>query len=105
MKIKIIGILVCVMFLTTGVVSAINTNETESEYSSGNRLFIIGRMEEIDFSGSYIDFEITNFVIIKDGKDFYKYNNGETIRFFAPMIGVLFNKNVIGFFSGWEIIE
>jgi len=105
MKRKIIGILICILFLTTGVVSASNIIETDNETIRGDRLFVIGRMEEIDYAGSSIDFIVSNFVIIKDGKDIYKLNNGETIRFYAPMIAVLFNKNVIGFFSDWEILE
>ena len=69
------------------------------------RINIFGRMEQIDFAGSSVDFKIITFVIIKDGEDIYKLNNGETIRFYAPMIGLLFNKIVIGFFSDWEVLE
>ena len=105
MKNKIVGILICILFLTSGVVSATNTICKQTEISRGDRLFVIGRMEEIDFAGSSIDFIVTNFVIIKEGKDIHKLNNGETIRFYAPMFAVLFNKNVIGFFSDWEILE
>jgi hypothetical protein len=109
MKKKIIGFLICILFFTTGVASAANSvvinNENNIEEIRGNRLLIFGRMEKIDFYGDSIDFKIISFVFIKDGKDIYRFNNGETIRFFAPMVGVLFNKLVIGFFSDWAIIE
>jgi hypothetical protein len=105
MKKRILAILVCVLFLTTGIVSASNSLCIEGENSRRDRLFVIGRMEEINFNGSSIDFVVINFVIIKDGKDVHKLNNGETIRFYAPMFAVLFNINVIGFFSDWVILE
>ena len=105
MKRKLIGILVCFLFLAAGVVSATDTIELNSNEASDSRLFVFGRMEQIDYAGSSIDFVVSNFVFIKDGKDVIKFNNGEKIRFFSPMIAMLFNKNVIGFFSNWEILE
>ena len=102
---KIIGILIFVLFLTTGVISATNTIEIENEKNRGDRLFVFGRVEQIDFAGSSIGFKVINFVLIKDGKDIFKLDNGEIIRFFAPMIGLLVNKIVIGYFSNWEILE
>ena len=106
---KIIGILVCMLFLTTGFASAtgqINIhNEKNIEEPIGNKLFVFGRMEQLDFAGSSIDFEVISFVFIKDGKEIYKLNNGEIIRFYAPMIGLLINKILIGYFSSWEILE
>lgn len=105
MKRKLIGILICFLFLMAGVVSATGTIEINRKEANGSRLFVLGRMEQIDYAGSSIDFIVSNFVFIKDGNDIYKFNNGEKIRFFAPMIAMLFNKNVIGFFSNWEILE
>ena len=99
------GIMIGVMLLLTGVVSATYTIEIDNEKSRGDRLFVFGRMEQVDYAGSSIDFKVVHFVLIKDGKDIYKFNNGETIRFFAPMIGLLINKIVIGYFSDWEILE
>jgi len=109
MKRKMIVILICVLFLATGFASASttfeNNNQKSIEEDRGNRLFVFGRMEQIDFAGNYVDFRIISFVLIKDGKDIYKLNNDEIIRFYAPMIGFLINKIVIGFFSYKEIIK
>ena len=106
---KIIGILVCMLFLTTGFASATSQknihNEKNIEEPIGNILFVFGRMEQLDFAGSSIDFEVISFVFIKDGKEISKLNNGEIIRLYAPMIGLLINKILIGYFSSWEILE
>jgi len=106
---KIIGFFICFLFLTTGIVSAADTvdsnNEKNTQESRGNRLFVFGRMEQIDYAGNSIDFVVISFVLIKDGKEINRLNDGETIRLYAPMIGLLINKIVIGFFSDWEILE
>jgi len=106
---KIFGVFICFLFLITGIVSATNTsdinNEKNIEENRGNRLFVFGGMEQIDYAGNSIDIIVISFVFIKDGKDINRLNNGETVRLYAPMIGFLINKIVIGFFSDWEILE
>ena len=109
MEKKIIGIFIGILFLTTGIVSAINTSETDIdkhiEEILGKKIFVIGRMEKINYTGTALDFEVVSFVFIKDGKDIQKLTNGEKIRFFAPMTAVLFRKMVIGRFADWSLIE
>ena len=109
MKKKMIGIFICILFLTTGVAAATNNLETISEIYNeeirGNKLLVFGRMEQINYTGKSLDFEVVSFVFIKDGKEIHKLNNGEKIRFFAPMVAILFRKMVIGYFSEWLIIE
>jgi len=102
---KIIRIIIFALFLSTSFASAVNTIEVECEKIRKDRLFVFGKMEQIDFGGGSIDFKVISFVIIKDGKDITKLNNEESIRFYAPMIGLLFNNFLIGFFSDWEILE
>jgi len=109
MKKKIIGIFLCVLFLTTGFASAVNTLEINNERNVGEtlgkKLFVFGRMEKIDFTGDKIDFEVISFVFIKEGKEIHKLNNGETLRLFSPMVAVLFRNMVIGRFSDWLVVE
>jgi hypothetical protein len=109
MKNKIIGVFICILFFTTGVASATNILKIDSEKDIegllGDRLFIFGRMEKTNYTGQSIDFEVVSFVYIKDGKEITKIESGENIRFFAPMVAVLFRKMVIGFFSEYEILE
>ena len=109
MKKKMIGVFICILFLTTGIASATNNLEIDSEKineeTRGNRLFVFGRMEETNWTGQSIDFEVVSFLFIKDGKEIIKIDSGEKIRFFAPMVALLFRKMVIGYFSDWSIIE
>lgn len=109
MNMKIIGIFVSILFLTTGFVSAANNLERDDEQlieeTLGKRLFVFGRMEQTNYTGQSIDFEVVSFLYIKDGTEIIKIESGENIRFFAPMVAVLFRKMVIGFFSDWEILE
>ena len=109
MKKKMIGVFICIMFLTTGIASATNSleidNEKYIEKLLGHKLFIFGRMEKTNYTGQSIDFEVVSFVFIKDGAEIIKIESGENIRFFAPMVAVLFRKMVMGFFSDWEILE
>jgi hypothetical protein len=109
MKMKIIGILICMLFLSTGFASAFNTlelnNEKNVEETAFNRVIVIGRMEKINFTGDKIDFEVVSFLFIKEGKEIHQVQKGETVRFFSPMVAVLFRNMVIGRFSDWELIE
>ncbi len=109
MKKKMIGIFICILFFTLGIVSATNNIEIDSKNNIGetlvNRLFVFGRMEKINYTGVSIDFEIVTFLFIKDGKEIIKIDSGEKIRFFAPMVALLFRKMVIGYFSDWLVIE
>lgn len=109
MKKKMICIFICITFLTIGTVSATNNIHIDSENNTkktlGNRLFVFGRMEKINYTGVSIDFEIATFLFIKDGREIIKIDSGEKIRFFAPMVAFLFRKMVIGYFSDWLVIE
>jgi len=109
MKKKMICIFICITLLTIGSVSATINIDIDSENNIGknlgNRLFVFGRMEKINYTGVSIDFEIVTFLFIKDGKEIIKIDNGEKIRFFAPMVALLFRKMVIGYFSDWLVIE
>ena len=109
MKKKMIGVFICILFLITGIASATNTLEIDNkkyiEQILGDKLFMFGRMEKINSTGQSIDFEVVSFVFIKDGAEIIKIESGENIRFFAPMVAVLFRKMVMGFFSDWEILE
>lgn len=104
---KIVGIFLCNLFLVAGIATAAVSIEEEINFeeSLGNRLFVFGRMEEIEHTGGSVDFEVISFVFIKQGMEITKLNNNEQIRFYSPMVGILINKIVIGWFSGWEIIE
>jgi len=109
MKKKMIGVFICILFLITGVASATNNltanSENNIEELLGKKLFVFGRMEQTNWTGQSIDFEVISFLFIKEGTEIIKIKSGENIRFFAPMVGLLFRKMVIGFFSDYEILE
>jgi len=104
---KMVGIFLCSLFLISGIASAAvsNNKEINFEESLGKRLLVFGRMEKIEFTGGSVEFDVISFVFIKQGKDIVKLNDNEQIRLYAPMVGILFRKMVVGWFSDWEIIE
>jgi hypothetical protein len=107
MKIKIIGIVICMLFATSGLASANINLESFSETNEEllfSKYFYIAKMELIDPEENNLDFEIISFAIIIGNGEINKYEAGEMIRLHGPLFGITINNFHIGILSDWSII-
>ena len=108
MKIKIIGILICMLLAFSGLTSAStnigNFKNPDEESLSLDKYFYIAKMERIDPEEYNFDFEILSFAIIIGNGEINRLNTGEMIRLHGPMFGIVINNLHIGIISDWSII-
>ena len=108
MKIKIIGILICMLLAISGLASANinleNSTDTNEELLSFSKFFYIAKMEQIDPEENNFDFEIISFAIIIGNGEINRLKPGEMIRLYGPIFGIVFNNFHIGITSDWSII-
>jgi hypothetical protein len=107
MKIKIIGILICMLLAISGFTSANinleNSTETNEELLF-SKYFYIAKMELIYPEENNFDFEVISFAIIIGNGEINRLEPGEMIRLYGPMFGIVFNNFHIGIISDWSII-
>ncbi|UCB58243.1 MAG: hypothetical protein JSV67_06480 [Thermoplasmatales archaeon] len=108
MKIKIIGILICMLVAISGFASANinleNSTDSNEESLSFSKYFYIANMEPIDPEEYNFDFEIISFAIIIGNGEINRLKPGEMIRLHGPMFGIIINNFHIGIISDWSII-
>ena len=104
MHTKTIGILLCILIITCGTITVTSISELPRT-TPQTHIFILGRMEQLDFHGDSIDFKVLSIAFIKQGKDLYTLSQGDQVKLLAPMLGMLLGRTVFGFFGDWELIQ
>lgn len=83
-------------------------NETkydeEFNHTSLNGYFLFGFMTLIDTDTSISEFEVVSFVYLRGNGDTTRLNQGETIKIYAPIFGVIYNDLFIGYVGDYSII-
>jgi len=107
MKKNLIVIILCLLFVISGIASAVTNVNTEKKdiknSEPDSRIFVIGIMDKMDSTDTTIDYEVLVFAwLIEAGV--HKLNDGEMVRLYSPAIIIDFFNLVIGFCDDWSII-
>lgn len=103
MHTKTIGILLCFMLVCCGTVSIAGMVDSSLD-TVKTHIFILGRMEQLEFYGDSIDFEVLSIAFIKEGSEIHMLTKGDQVKFLSPMLGMLLGRTVFGFFGDWEYL-
>jgi hypothetical protein len=83
-------------------------NETKHDetfhHTPLNGYFLFGFMTLIDPDTSISEFEVVSFVYLRGNGDTTRLNQGEMIKIYAPIFGVIFNDLFIGYVGDYSII-
>lgn len=99
-----IGMLVISMTVPTTLAANEKIDYLELNVLQLDGYYIFGFMSLIDPETSNSEFEVVSFVYIRGNGETTRLDQGEMIKIYAPIFGVVFNNMFIGYIGDYSII-
>jgi len=108
MKVKIICMAISILFICGAIPATLgHENDVKQEYIENSQIegyFIFGFMKLIDPDESISEFEVVSFVMLIGNGEKIRLDEGEMVKIYEPIIGVIYNNLFIGLIGDYSII-